>query len=113
MVRSRWEHLRVALTLCIASTGLPVATATSGTCNSQGRGAECSAPPASTRQDHELLSTLYYESHQARVMKTRPDHLTYIEGEYAFSIVADLDLQSRGPLSDAETAERSKHPVAS
>lgn len=30
-------------------------------------------------------------------MKTRPDHLTYIEGEYAFSIVADLDLQSRDP----------------
>jgi len=40
--------------------------------------------------------TLYYTEQVPRVI-TRPELLTYIEGEYAFGVVADLDLMSRDP----------------
>lgn len=44
-----------------------------------------------------MPSTLYYSEHAPRSMKTRPDQLTYMEGEYNFGVVADLDLMSRDP----------------
>lgn len=46
---------------------------------------------------NQLPSKLYYADHQPRQMKTRPELLTYIEGEYNFGVVADLDLMSRDP----------------
>lgn len=40
---------------------------------------------------------LYYEPKVTRVLNTRYEYLTYMEAEYSFAIVADLDLQSRDP----------------
>jgi soluble calcium-activated nucleotidase 1 len=48
-------------------------------------------------QDNHLPSSLYYTEHQPRQMKTRPESLKYIEAEYSFGVVADLDLMSRDP----------------
>jgi soluble calcium-activated nucleotidase 1 len=42
-------------------------------------------------------TSLYYEQTWPSVLNTRPDHLTYIQREYNFGVVADLDLLSRDP----------------
>lgn len=42
-------------------------------------------------------SMLYYEEHARRTLKTRDDRLNYVESEYRFGVVADLDLMSRDP----------------
>jgi len=41
---------------------------------------------------------LFYEDSRPRVLNVRPEYLTYIEGEYKFGVVADLDLLSRDPV---------------
>lgn len=40
---------------------------------------------------------LYYEHSLSRVLNTRHEHLSYIEAEHGFGVVADLDLMSRDP----------------
>lgn len=40
---------------------------------------------------------MYYEPSLPRVLNTRPEYLSYVEAEYAFGVVADLDLMSRDP----------------
>eukprot|EP00929_Paragymnodinium_shiwhaense_P114214 TRINITY_DN82557_c0_g1_i1.p1 TRINITY_DN82557_c0_g1~~TRINITY_DN82557_c0_g1_i1.p1 ORF type:complete len:407 (-),score=38.06 TRINITY_DN82557_c0_g1_i1:189-1376(-) len=40
---------------------------------------------------------LYYETTLPTVLNTRAEYLTYIEEEYGFGVVADLDLMSRDP----------------
>jgi len=40
---------------------------------------------------------MYYEHSVSRILNTRSSYLTYIEGEYHFGVVADLDLLSRDP----------------
>lgn len=40
---------------------------------------------------------LYYEASTPRVLTTHQEFLTYIESEYEFAVVADLDLKSRDP----------------
>lgn len=42
-------------------------------------------------------ATLYYEQHLPRAMRTRAEYLTFIEADYSFGLVADLDLGSRDP----------------
>jgi soluble calcium-activated nucleotidase 1 len=42
-------------------------------------------------------SSLYYEESVPRVLNTRADYLNYVESEYSFGVVADLDLMSRDP----------------
>mmetsp|Transcript_98363 Transcript_98363/g.249674 ORF Transcript_98363/g.249674 Transcript_98363/m.249674 type:complete len:397 (+) Transcript_98363:185-1375(+) len=44
-----------------------------------------------------LSQSLYFPDHAPRTMKTRPESLSYIESEYSFGVVADLDLMSRDP----------------
>lgn len=41
---------------------------------------------------------LYHEASQPRVLNVRPEYLNYIESEYRFGMVADLDLLSRDPM---------------
>jgi hypothetical protein len=40
---------------------------------------------------------MYFEHSASRILNTRPEYLTYIEAEYSFGVVADLDLLSRDP----------------
>eukprot|EP00930_Biecheleria_cincta_P004213 TRINITY_DN105111_c0_g1_i1.p1 TRINITY_DN105111_c0_g1~~TRINITY_DN105111_c0_g1_i1.p1 ORF type:complete len:401 (-),score=58.81 TRINITY_DN105111_c0_g1_i1:454-1656(-) len=42
-------------------------------------------------------SSLYYENNLHHTLRTRAEHLNYIEAEYKFGVVADLDLLSRDP----------------
>jgi len=44
-----------------------------------------------------LAASLYYPDNAPRTMKTRSELLSYIENEYSFGVVADLDLMSRDP----------------
>jgi len=44
-----------------------------------------------------LQGPLYYEHSVSRILETRPEYLSYIEAEYNFGVVADLDLMSRDP----------------
>jgi hypothetical protein len=41
--------------------------------------------------------SLYYPQHLTHTIRTREEHLSYIEAEYSFGVVADLDLMSRDP----------------
>jgi len=43
------------------------------------------------------MDAVYYEGAVTRILNTRPEYLTYIEAEYSFGVVADLDLMSRDP----------------
>lgn len=40
---------------------------------------------------------MYYEHSVSRILNVRPEYLTYVEAEYKFGVVADLDLKSRDP----------------
>jgi len=42
-------------------------------------------------------ASLYYEQTRQHTLETRTEHLSYIEAEYNFGVVADLDLGSRDP----------------
>jgi len=44
-----------------------------------------------------LSGPLYYEQSIPKVLNTRSEYLAYVEGEYSFGVVADLDLLSRDP----------------
>lgn len=62
-------------------------------CDEGGISAEsCGSSATSTE-----LPTLYYEQHLIRSLRTRSEHLSYIEANYSFGMVADLDLMSRDP----------------
>lgn len=57
------------------------------------------APPhgAEASGDQRGKGSVYYEPSMPRVVHVRKDHLSYMEAEYAFGLVADLDLLSRDP----------------
>jgi len=47
--------------------------------------------------DSQLPSSLYYADTVPRMMRTRPELLSYIEKKYQFGVVADLDHLSKDP----------------
>jgi soluble calcium-activated nucleotidase 1 len=51
----------------------------------------------SSAPDTFAQAPMYYEHSVSRILNTRSSYLTYIEGEYHFGVVADLDLLSRDP----------------
>uniref|UniRef100_A0A7S2MNH1 Uncharacterized protein n=1 Tax=Zooxanthella nutricula TaxID=1333877 RepID=A0A7S2MNH1_9DINO len=81
-------HMAAATTPEASTCGLGLSGEGGGSCNAGGVG---------TAGGQHFPSSLYYAETATRTMKTRSELLTYIESEYAFGVVADLDLMSRDP----------------